>query len=106
MTIVSYEPWGLLSRFQRQFDRSHNSDADGSTSATVSWIPRVDIHEEAERFLVVADVPGVDGKDIEITAEKGVLTVRGERRTRRRPPKRASPGGTRPWDLRAPLHAA
>jgi HSP20 family protein len=28
---------------------------------------------------VVADVPGVEGKDIEITAEKGVLTVRGER---------------------------
>ena len=84
MTIVSYEPWALLSRFQRQFDRAHTSDADGSTSATVSWIPHVDIHEEAERFLVVADVPGVDGKDIEITAEKGVLTVRGERRTEKK----------------------
>ena len=84
MTIVSYEPWALVSRFQRQFDRAHNSDADGSTSATVSWIPHVDIHEEAERFLVVADVPGVDGKDIEITAEKGVLTVRGERRTEKK----------------------
>jgi HSP20 family protein len=84
MTIVSYEPWALVSRFQRQFDRTPTSDADGSASATVSWIPHVDIHEEAERFLVVADVPGVDGKDIEITAEKGVLTVRGERRTEKK----------------------
>ena len=49
-----------------------------------SWIPSVDIHEEAERFLVVADVPGVEGKDIEITAEKGVLTVRGERRSEKK----------------------
>ncbi len=55
-----------------------------AASASVSWIPNVDIHEEAERFLVVADVPGVDGKDIEITAEKGVLTVRGERRSEKK----------------------
>ena len=81
MTIVSYEPWALVSRFQRHFDRAPTQNADGSASASVSWIPSVDIHEEAERFLVVADVPGVDGKDIEITAEKGVLTVRGERRS-------------------------
>jgi HSP20 family protein len=81
MTIVSYEPWALVSRFQRHFDRTQTQNADGSESASVSWIPSVDIHEEAERFLVVADVPGVDGKDIEITAEKGVLTVRGERRS-------------------------
>jgi HSP20 family protein len=80
MTIVSYEPWALVSRFQRQFDRALNKDADGSETASVSWIPSVDVHEEADRFLVVADVPGVDGKDIEITAEKGVLTVKGERR--------------------------
>src|ERR1700750_1774065 len=81
MTIVSYEPWALVSRFQRQFDRALAKNADG---ASVSWIPSVDIHEEAERFLVVADLPGVDGKDIEITAEKGVLTVRGERRVEKK----------------------
>ena len=85
MTIVSYEPWALVSRFQRQFDRALAKDADApAASATVSWIPSVDIHEEAERFLVVADVPGVEGKDIEITAEKGVLTVRGERRSEKK----------------------
>ncbi|MBS0581408.1 MAG: Hsp20/alpha crystallin family protein [Proteobacteria bacterium] len=82
MTIVSYEPWALVSRFQRQFDRALKTD--GSESASVSWIPQVDIHEEAERFLVVADVPGVEGKDIEITAEKGVLTVKGERHSERK----------------------
>jgi HSP20 family protein len=30
---------------------------------------------------VAADLPGVDGKDIEVTADKGVLTIRGERRS-------------------------
>lgn len=81
MTIVSYEPWALVSRFQRQFERALGDSADG---ASVSWIPHVDIHEEAERFVVVADLPGVDGKDIDITADKGVLTIKGERRSEKK----------------------
>jgi HSP20 family protein len=47
-------------------------------------VPRVDIHEEKDRFVVLADVPGVDPKDIDITAENGVLTVRGERKVEKR----------------------
>ena len=81
MTIVRYEPWALLSRFQRQFDRALGESADGAAAANVSWIPHVDVREEAERFVVAADLPGVEGKDIEVTAEKGVLTIRGERRS-------------------------
>jgi len=81
MTIVRYEPWALLSRFQRQFDRALGESADGAGAANVSWIPHVDVREEAERFVVAADLPGVEGKDIEVTADKGVLTIRGERRS-------------------------
>jgi HSP20 family protein len=81
MTIVRYEPWTLVSRLQRQIDHALGEVANG---ATVSWIPHVDIHEEAERFVVVADLPGVEGKDIEITAEKGVLTLKGERRSEKK----------------------
>jgi HSP20 family protein len=84
MTIVRYEPWTLVGRLQRQLDRALGESANG---ATVSWIPNVDIHEEAERFVVVADLPGVEGKDIEITAEKGVLTLKGERRCEKKSSK-------------------
>ena len=81
MTIVRYEPWALVSRFAQQFDRAFGDSAD---SASVSWIPHVDIHEEQDRFVVTADLPGVEGKDIEITADKGVLTLKGERRSEKK----------------------
>lgn len=84
MTIVRYEPWALVSRFQRHFDRALTEAADG---ASVSWIPRVDIHEEDERFVVAADLPGVEGKDIEITADEGVLTIKGQRQSEKKSSK-------------------
>ena len=84
MTIVRYEPWTLVSRLHRQLDRALGEVANG---ATVSWIPHVDVREEAERFVVAADLPGVEGKDIEITAEQGVLTIKGERRSEQKSSK-------------------
>jgi HSP20 family protein len=84
MTLIRYQPWAFVSRLQRELDRTLGESAD---SASVSWIPHVDIREEDERFVVVADLPGVEGKDIEITAEKGVLTVKGERRSEKKSAK-------------------
>ncbi|HEU4780720.1 MAG TPA: Hsp20/alpha crystallin family protein, partial [Steroidobacteraceae bacterium] len=49
-----------------------------------SWTPAVDVHEEAQRFIVSADLPGVKPADIEVTADKGVLTLRGERQVEQR----------------------
>ena len=89
MTFVSYEPWSLVNRLHRQLDQAFNKTPDtaaASNASSVSWIPRVDIYEEAERFVVLADVPGVEAKDIDITAENGVLTIRGERRLEKTEP--------------------
>ncbi|MGH8199805.1 MAG: Hsp20/alpha crystallin family protein [Steroidobacteraceae bacterium] len=80
MTILRYEPWSLVNRLHRHFDEAFTATADTADSDGAWWIPQVDVHEESERFAVLVDVPGVEPKDIEITAEKGVLTIRGERR--------------------------
>lgn len=84
MTLVTYEPWPLFNRLHRQLDQAFNRTtftAESASPPSVSWAPRVDVYEEPERFVVLADVPGVESKDINITAENGVLTIRGERRS-------------------------
>ena len=39
----------------------------------------VDIKEEADRFVLLADIPGVDPQDIDVQMDKGLLTIKGER---------------------------
>jgi HSP20 family protein len=65
MSLVRFEPWSLVDRINRDSHRT--------------WVPAVDIFEEKERFVVRADVPGVNADDIEINMENAVLTVSGER---------------------------
>ena len=77
--LTRYEPWALhrevLSEFNRLFERAN----DESTSAVAEWAPAVDIEEHADKYVLHADVPGVDPNAIEITLEKGVLTLSGSR---------------------------
>lgn len=86
MALMRYQPFptrfGGLSQLHNEINRLFDSlggyDDDGSTPAT-DWMPAVDVTEEEDRYVLHADVPGVDPKDIEITLENGVLTIRGRR---------------------------
>lgn len=79
---MRYEPFSLLDQLQREvnrlFDTSRFSDEEKSVAAS-DWAPAVDIKEEGDCFIIYADLPGVDPKDIEITMEKGVLMLKGQR---------------------------
>jgi len=77
MAITRYEPWGLLSQLQRELERGA---AEGST-ATAEWAPAVDIKEEAGKFVIHADIPGVKPEEIDISMEDGVLTIKGEKKS-------------------------
>src|SRR6202023_4102204 len=85
MNLVYYQPWSLVDRWHREIDQSPNRSADTSQPAvtdTSTWTPSVDLQEESDRFVLRADVPGVALKDIEVSAEEGTLTIRGERLAR------------------------
>ncbi len=86
-TMTRYEPFGAFRRLRDEMDRAIGEfparvrDASAVPSA---WAPAVDIREEADRFVIAADVPGVDPESIEVTTEKNVLTIKGERTVEKR----------------------
>jgi len=87
MTLVRYEPWNVMDRLHRQIDQIFGDSfavPAAACEAEANWAPSVDIHENADKFVVLADLPGVEPKDIEITAENNVLTLRGRRQFERR----------------------
>jgi HSP20 family protein len=82
MAAVLYrQPWSLhqelFNEMNRFFDRVGANDA--SNGATADWAPAVDIEEYADKFVLNVDVPGIDPASIEVTLDKGVLTLSGTR---------------------------
>jgi HSP20 family protein len=87
MNLVYYQPWSLMDRWHREIEGLFTGRSDPSQPTVANgaaWTPSVDLAEENDRFILRADVPGVAAKDIEVSAEDGTLTVRGERLARER----------------------
>ncbi|RMD60029.1 MAG: Hsp20/alpha crystallin family protein [Nitrospirae bacterium] len=48
------------------------------TRARRMYAPDVDIIQKDDNIILIADMPGVDEKSVDITLEKDILTIRGE----------------------------
>lgn len=72
-----------LFTLRREMDRLMD-DAFGSRgipgTAPSAWSPAVDVREDASAWTFEVDLPGVAPEQVEVTAEKGVLTISGEKR--------------------------
>src|SRR5690606_29323719 len=85
MSIVRYRQrpteLALHDEIKQVFDRFFGEpDTDASAVVTSQWVPRVDIKEEPERFVIFADLPGVDPAEIEVQMDRGILSIKGERK--------------------------
>ncbi len=85
MQIIRYQPFlrDIQHEINQLFQRNLRADSDLSDSALSQWVPQIDIKEEADKFIVTADLPGVERKDIEVSMENNVLTIKGERHLER-----------------------
>ena len=88
MSIVRYHHWPrhaarqeqINHLFERFFDNgAANATAEAGHAEAGQWVPRVDVREEAERFVILADLPGIEPDQIEIQMDKGVLSIKGQR---------------------------
>jgi HSP20 family protein len=74
--------FGLRREIDRLFEDALGSDSLGRNR--MPWSPAVEIREDDRELTFLVELPGVPPADIEITAENGVLTVRGEKKEVRR----------------------
>jgi HSP20 family protein len=83
-SLVRQDPWSLMPRLQDEINRLFgNVNQNDSSSATATWVPAVDVHEYADRFEFYIDIPGVDPNKVELTLERGILTLSGQREEQR-----------------------
>lgn len=72
----------LQDEIKQVFDRFFQvgETQDESSVVTSHWAPMVDVKEESDRFVIYADLPGIDPREVEILMDKGILTIKGERK--------------------------
>jgi HSP20 family protein len=84
MSQVFYSPLGALNQLHRELGRvfDETSSSEPTLYESSNWVPQVDITETENGFHVTVDIPGVPPEDVEVTHEKNVLSIRGQRSTK------------------------
>lgn len=79
--------------FRAEMDRLFDSFFGGvpSLPGTRTWVPAgqsptpsIDMRETDKEIVLQADLPGIDEKDINLTMQDGILTLRGEEKSERK----------------------
>jgi HSP20 family protein len=80
MKVIQYERPGLawptfgrLANLQDELDRLFESPLTG-------WAPTLDVHEDADNFIIRAELPGLKHEDITVSLQDGALVISGERK--------------------------
>jgi HSP20 family protein len=84
MQITTWKPFqemeNFFSRYSPQFDMRLGASFDKEGHNIAEWTPSADISETKKEYLVKAELPDVDKKDIHVTVSDGTLKIEGERR--------------------------
>ena len=75
MSLSHYDPLASLRAVESAFSRLLTEP-----QTNRPWAPAVDIYETENELVVKADLPDVEGKDIDVRVENQTLTIAGERK--------------------------
>ena len=84
---MNMQLWNPFEEFENLLDRYNKSGGKNlgkqynTDLSFADWAPSVDIEEVDDKYVIKADLPGVDKKDIDVKLENGVLIIRGEKQT-------------------------
>jgi HSP20 family protein len=84
--LAPWRPFTELSTFRREMDRLWDSFFGERPLARIwerEWAPSLDLSETKDNFVVKAEVPGMDAKDINISLTGDLLTIKGEKKQER-----------------------
>jgi HSP20 family protein len=85
MTITRFAPIHDVAALQNRLntifhDFARPQSAAGSESlAVASFVPAVDVYEDAQKLALTFEVPGIAPENVDIRVEDNTLTVKGER---------------------------
>jgi len=79
----SLMPWTGTGSLKREMDRLFERFFEpewADLPALGDWAPSLDLSETKESLVVKMEVPGMDPKDIQVSLQENLLTVKGEKR--------------------------
>lgn len=89
MALVRWQPFQEMEVLRRQMDEMFDELA-GFTreSRPTTWAPAIELQDENDHLILRAEIPGVEGKDLNIEVAREAVVIEGEHHYEKRSEER------------------
>lgn len=80
MALIRWQPYQEIATLRRQMDQIFNEMASVNRESQVTWKPAVELKDTENNVILRAEIPGVEGKDLDIRVTREAVAIAGEHR--------------------------
>ena len=80
MALIRWQPFQELETLRRQMDQMFDDLATTDRQSNINWKPAIELQDTEENLILRAEIPGVEGKDIDIHVSREAVVINGEHR--------------------------
>ncbi|PPS45569.1 Hsp20/alpha crystallin family protein [Chroococcidiopsis sp. TS-821] len=80
MALIRWQPFQEIETLRRQMDRVFDELAGSNQQLETFWKPAVELKDTEDNLILRAEIPGVEGKDLDVQVTREAVAIRGEYR--------------------------
>jgi HSP20 family protein len=80
MALVRWQPFQEMENIRRQMDRMFDELASFNRDFTTTWTPAIELEDTDDNLILRAEIPGIEGKDLDVQVSKEAVSIAGETR--------------------------
>lgn len=80
MSLIRWQPFQEIETLRRQMDQMFDELVGSERQSATSWKPAIELQDTEDNLVLRAEIPGVDGKDINVHVTREAVAISGEHR--------------------------
>lgn len=80
MALIRWQPFQEVETMRRQMDQMFDELVGSERQSVMSWKPAIELQDTEDNLVLRAEIPGVDGKDINVQVTREAVAISGEHR--------------------------
>jgi HSP20 family protein len=80
MALIRWQPFQEIETMRRQMDEIFEEMASFKREPQMTWKPAVELQDTEDSVILRAEIPGVEGKDLDIRVTREAVAIAGEHR--------------------------
>jgi len=80
MLMRSWQPFTEIETIRQQLDKAFDQLAATRDNSEATWMPAVEFIDAGDNFVLKAQLPGIDPKDVDVQVTREAISISGERR--------------------------